>query len=869
MNASTGGEDFTHESSTFLPTGSVHGGLSLSALPRHLQLQKSPGPSIEVCSKRKHAQSNIQTAMERQSEGAHKVRRLEHTYTASPSFSAANQQQSGYEEVRPQKDWRQFLCDTLGVSQTISDDDLEVELEDAMDSIKPLTPLQSHPVSSQQSPKPFYKILHRVLCHADNSKFPAVYSDEPFLSNNDDVRVGCHLKGINQVSDLDRYMERNIGMSFVVIHEYFCCNVMRIRNPHNQLVQESKTIIIKSQELCTVLGQLQAIVPNGDKLFPSFIPGKEYYRLQHAIYWHQADLSRLLAEIQAEDSRSHFMCFFNYLEQHQLREFQELDSLLAKPMVARKLLPYLFVPGNVYILTHPQGKEHYRGVRLLSWPSLKTSWGDQATLNERRQDDNIITTYIDLELEAWDFDGNFKKTGFQKRTTIQWEGDITKFLYDLDIYPYTLADTSSQRMLMNRGNMFWRCRFRNFISYSGWDLHNEELFKDSRFMIDNRSFKAALKGQAQTQPHQSGQATLEGFPDALGQEAMDRDEPPGDDFILLLPTCLNGFNMNDKLWKKLLVSRMEDITWDDRAFQSLVLPEDTKDVIKALIKHRVSSSFSTDLIRGKGSGLILLFHGPPGTGKTLTAESVADHARKPLYRVTCGDIGTQPDDVERYLTRVLRLAKLWDCVMLLDEAEVFLQKRSLEDLHRNALVSGMTIVTTPHVPSADQLIVFLRVLEYYDGEAFPWSCRTFALLFLTNAQIGILILTSNQVGTLDEGFKSRIQLALEYPKLDGDSRRKVWENFVNSLNSDPAASAEIDIHDLRRNLRDLSQYELNGREIRNAINVARPLALSTGTQVDLMCLKKVIRVQQRFGKYIKDMNEGIDDDSIAREDGKR
>lgn len=53
----------------------------------------------------------------------------------------------------------------------------------------------------------------------------------------------------------------------------------------------------------------------------------------------------------------------------------------------------------------------------------------------------------------------------------------------------------------------------------------------------------------------------------------------------------------------------------------------------------------------------------PGTGKTLTAErylrvkmihinlvlmasSVAEIAKKPLYRVTCGDIGTSAQDVE-------------------------------------------------------------------------------------------------------------------------------------------------------------------------------------------------------------------------------
>ena len=86
---------------------------------------------------------------------------------------------------------------------------------------------------------------------------------------------------------------------------------------------------------------------------------------------------------------------------------------------------------------------------------------------------------------------------------------------------------------------------------------------------------------------------------------------------------------------------------------------------------------STDIIGGKGNGLIMLLHGGPGTGKTFTAETVAEIAEKPLYRVTCGDIGTQPEKVEKYLESVLNLGKIWGCVMLLDEADVFLEGRSL------------------------------------------------------------------------------------------------------------------------------------------------------------------------------------------------
>lgn len=101
-----------------------------------------------------------------------------------------------------------------------------------------------------------------------------------------------------------------------------------------------------------------------------------------------------------------------------------------------------------------------------------------------------------------------------------------------------------------------------------------------------------------------------------------------------------------------------------------------------------------DLIKGKGRGLILLLHGPPGTGKTSTAETIAAYTGKPLYAVTCGDIGVTAEDVEDNLREHMERAEKWGCVLLLDEADVFLAKRTWTDMNRNAVVSGKCLPQT-------------------------------------------------------------------------------------------------------------------------------------------------------------------------------
>lgn len=59
-----------------------------------------------------------------------------------------------------------------------------------------------------------------------------------------------------------------------------------------------------------------------------------------------------------------------------------------------------------------------------------------------------------------------------------------------------------------------------------------------------------------------------------------------------------------------------------------------------------------------------------------------------LLNTRVGDIGYQPDIVEKNLDRLFYLAHRWGCVLLLDEADVFLAKRSKEDIKRNGLVSS-------------------------------------------------------------------------------------------------------------------------------------------------------------------------------------
>ncbi|KAK3317644.1 hypothetical protein B0T19DRAFT_479682 [Cercophora scortea] len=279
--------------------------------------------------------------------------------------------------------------------------------------------------------------------------------------------------------------------------------------------------------------------------------------------------------------------------------------------------------------------------------------------------------------------------------------------------------------------------------------------------------------------------------------------------LQLLPYQVPAYEFRSRQWVWLDVDRVEEINKSDearrRGWIDLVIPEEYSQLLVSLVDNHTSGpdaskgksadpeslNFQIDLVRGKGRGLIILLHGPPGSGKTSTAETIAAYTGRPLYSITCGDIGVTPMHVENSLRYHTELAAKWGCVLLLDEADVFLTKRSWNDMNRNALVS-----------------VFLRHLEYYSG---------------------ILFLTTNIVGVIDEAFKSRIHISLRYPSIDLPSTEKIWNNLLNRIAKDNK-TADVRIEFNRETLlayarwhyrkHEASETTWNGRQVRNAFQIA-------------------------------------------------
>ncbi|KAL9616246.1 MAG: hypothetical protein Q9160_008872 [Pyrenula sp. 1 TL-2023] len=257
--------------------------------------------------------------------------------------------------------------------------------------------------------------------------------------------------------------------------------------------------------------------------------------------------------------------------------------------------------------------------------------------------------------------------------------------------------------------------------------------------------------------------------------------------VILLTSRVFAFILRTRTFGMVAFAVEIPIKPQKEGLRNLKLRDDGfKDTIQALVRtHFIqknaqqNSDLEYDVVRGKGKGLVILLHGAPGVGKSFTAESVAAANGRPLFQLTCGDLGLTPAEVEKTLREVFRYAQLWNCVLLLDECDIFLAQRSNDDIKRNSLVSGA--------------------------------------------------LNCHMVGVLDDAIKSRITWSAYYPLLDKQQTRKIWKVNIKLL-EERNKRLQVDAKGILKFSKEHfiscadNGAAWNGRQIQNAFKVATALA---------------------------------------------
>ncbi|KAL7943263.1 P-loop containing nucleoside triphosphate hydrolase protein [Trichoderma barbatum] len=333
----------------------------------------------------------------------------------------------------------------------------------------------------------------------------------------------------------------------------------------------------------------------------------------------------------------------------------------------------------------------------------------------------------------------------------------------------------------------------------------------------------------------------------VGFENLDPlcDTPPDNDlFFFVLSKIIPGFILGTRRWGNLHIANLSPVKADKEAFKYLVLDDDIKMTVRALIGQYTTgvdgqvAPWGNDFVRNKGEGRIFLLHGAPGVGKTCTAECIAELTNRPLISLTSGDLSVDSYRVESSLNYFLELGQRYGALVLLDEADVYLERRRARNISRNGLVS-----------------VFLRALEYYRG---------------------VLFLTTNRVRSFDTAFLSRIHVALHYKNLGDEERERIWTHNFDRLDRDSRGKIRVAIaaREFVWSSQEVRALKWNGREIRNAMQTALALAESDSNEEGLQTItigekhvRAVVKMSKGFKDYIKSVVPRESDDVEYDGDG--
>lgn len=518
-----------------------------------------------------------------------------------------------------------------------------------------------------------------------------------------------------------------------------------------------------------------SMVAAADGVFPM----KTFVKHYNAILRYMYDLSE--DDLEEPKFEGEHKTFFDLVKQHQAEETARIEKVLASGKLEYEDLPFYFAKGAL-VYVESDGEIICGRVKQTQFSA--SFFGG---------------SYMEIVVEVLhNTPGTLSKGAF---TMYQMAYPGLMSINDLSVKKLDL-ESDVAKQLKERGEKYFKyVEDRVYLAYTGnvvrrsW-AGSTSFRADGRVMLDAGTFSQIDSDGMSSIARNSGLRTSDEYSRSTikGKKYV----ASGDDVYITWPYMF-GFSFRSKIWGEMRVSGLSEIEWRDDAFDKLVLDADEKRVVKALVEH--SGSSFADIVEGKGGGCIFMLHGEPGQGKTLTAETVAEHLRRPLYSVSVGELGTDPDALEERLREILDVATIWNAVLLLDEADIFLEARDERDVLRNAMVG-----------------VFLRLLEYHQG---------------------VMFLTTNRVKNIDRAFFSRISIAIRFGAADSEKRAKIWHNLLDAAN----ILKSFDDDDVER----LAEFDLNGRQIKNIIRNSQTLAKAEGeSTVTLDRLTKMIELTTAF-----------------------
>ena len=259
----------------------------------------------------------------------------------------------------------------------------------------------------------------------------------------------------------------------------------------------------------------------------------------------------------------------------------------------------------------------------------------------------------------------------------------------------------------------------------------------------------------------------------------------------------------------------------------IVLPDPEMRRLREIAAHvtnqgRVYADWGFGEKFSHGNGLVVLFNGPSGTGKTMAADIIAGTTGLDLYKIDLANVVSKYiGETEKNLGRIFDEAENSNAILLFDEAD--------------ALFGTRTEVSDSHDRYANIEVNYLlqRIEEHR----------------------GTVLLTTNLEGNIDDAFRRRIHVRLDFPVPDRESREAIWRTVFPD--ETPVGSLDIEF---------LSAFEITGGNIKNIALTAAFLAAGEADRVEMRHVIAAAKQEfQKMGKLVPPDEFDEYQDTVIRE----
>ncbi|KAM0224113.1 hypothetical protein ACHAQD_002484 [Fusarium lateritium] len=434
--------------------------------------------------------------------------------------------------------WRNEICSLLDISPDALDEEVFQAVDKASTILKETEKMRAL-FEARQAP-PRYQVIHSVRCEKPRTE-GKLYLDQPWVVETSPQNA--HLRGSQPILNFELFLERNKEVVAIIYKNYRCCDSRaypeKAHREDNEEVEASSLLI--SEKISIISKNLKSsLVEFSDGVLKEFPHPKfeedEEMKYPYIWWFHlRKEINGALERYKSSNWFPMVNLVSEYMLERMTEEWKTVENLLERNKISLQYMGYLFVPNQIAIST-------YRGRSISKLEGVVTDgW------LERRP---FLDYSAVVDVTFWTFDGMFHKTS-KEFAIIDLPRDIKSeteefAITDLPLYPIEYASSEVAVALRQRGRMFWKCRFRNYVSLTGEMSEDIQDSTGSRFMVDIATHKKLHRdgnGRSQRAPSPG--------PNDLDAKYMSEDRPDlKDDFFMCLPTSIFGFNMDKKEWGK-------------------------------------------------------------------------------------------------------------------------------------------------------------------------------------------------------------------------------------------------------------------------------------------------------------------------------